>query len=348
MEVDMFSSLKRILLAGALAVFIAAPAQAGTAQTQTKTLLAPDISKQVVLRVNGVEFTRENLDIAVNNLMPMMSFHSSITPEHLKKIQKTAINQMINDELVYKSAKEQKTADVKAKEIDEAIEALKKSLPKGKTLDEVLKNSNMTMQELREHFRKKIAVKQVSEKKRDEFKKKAPEIVNDAFIKDYYLKNLNKFKEPEQIHLRSLLIKADPSGGQRVWNEALKKAQDIAAQARSGKDFAELAKKYSEDQNAKAGGDMGWSHKGSLFEEIDAAAEKMKIGDVSDPVMTIYGYHVLKLEGRKPPVQKKLEELNKENLKKELEAKEYKRLWEDWLKGLRKQAKVEILAEELK
>lgn len=296
---------------------------------------------QIVARVNGVDITKERLDVAINDIMPQVAFHSSVSEKRLKKIADDSLDGIIKQELIYKYAKENKLDNVSEKELNEEVANLKKKLPRGETLENVLKRSNMTMANLKEDFKKTTVVARVSSKKTEEFSEKAKSSVNEAFMKNYYQKNLNKFKEPEQIHLRSILIKADPSGGQRVWNESLKKANEVAKQARSGEDFAKLAEKYSEDPNAKNGGDMGWAHAGSLFPEIDEAASTMEAGQVSDPVATIYGYHILKLEGRKPSVQKKFEDLNIQNLEEELEAKEKKMLWQNWIKDLKKNAKIE-------
>lgn len=334
----------------AAAVFLAMTVQSGhAATTQKKTAPAKGTPAEVVLRVDGKEFTRENVDITVNNLLPMMSYHSSVSEERYKTIQKTAVDSLINNEIIYARAKNAKDApSVTKKEIDEEVDKLKKKLPKGKTLDSVLKNSKMTMADLREDLKKNIMVERVTRKKNEEVRKKAAANVDEAFLKDYYAKNIEKFKEPDQVHLRSILIKADPAGGQKVWNEAKKRAQEITDKARAGTDFAALAVKTSEDPNAKDGGDMGWAHRGSFFPEIDDAAAKMKVGEISDPVMTIYGYHILKLEGVKPSVQKKFDEINKEKLKSELGAKEFKRLWDEWIKELRSTAKIEYLADDMK
>ncbi|MBI5238353.1 MAG: peptidylprolyl isomerase [Deltaproteobacteria bacterium] len=340
------SKVKTVAKAALTAFFFAIPLYAVEALAKDTTP-KEDPGKEVILRVNGRGFTRENLDIAVNNLMPMTSFHGSISNERLHALRKTAVEGMVNDELVYRAAKEEKM-DAGKMDINAEIESLKKNLPKGQTLEKVLKNSKMTMAELREHFRRKLAIKAMSKKKADEFRKTAEETVTEAYMEDYYKKNLDKFKEPEQYHLRSILIKADPAGGQRIWNEAHKKAMDIAKKARGGEDFAKLAIQYSQDANASNGGDMGWAHKGSFLEEIDAAASNMKAGGVSDPVMTLYGYHVLKLEAKKPPVQRKFSELNKENLRKELTEKERKRLDNAWMDGLRTSANIEYLSEDIK
>lgn len=336
----MSGSYKKILAGAVFLALFSLPCQAAT---PVQTAPVASDAAEVVARVNGKDFTRENLKTAVNNLLPTMSYHSSVSEERFKQLQKTAVDQMINRHLIYEAAKKTKEADPSNKEIDAEIDKIKKRLPKGQTLDKVLKNSKMTMADLKSDIKRKIVIDGYIKKKAEEFKKKADSTINEAYVKDYYQKNLDKFKEPEQIHLRSILLKADPSGGQKVWNEVQKKAKDVVKQARSGEDFQALVKKYSEDPYKDKGGDMGWAHKGSLLEEIDAAADKLKVGEVSDPVMTIYGYHIVKLEGKKPSVQRKFEEINREKLEKELEGKEYKKLWDDWTKELRSTAKIEIL-----
>lgn len=307
-----------------------------------ETVKAPAPS-DVMAKVNGKNITRENLEIAINNLMPLMSYHSSVSDERMKEIKKKAIDQLIDNEVIYKYAKDQKQDSVKSKEIDAEVDSLKKSLPKGQSLKDVLKRSSMTMEDLKEDIKRSIVVKNTVAKKVEEMKKTSVENVTDAYLLDYYKKNMNKFKEPEQIHLRSILVKADPSGGQKVWNESLKKANELVKQIKGGEDFAAVAKKNSEDPFAKDGGDMGWAHRGSLFQEIDEVAAKLNVGEVSEPINTIYGYHIIKLEAKKPSVQRKFEEINKEKLKKELEQKEYKKLWEEWLGGLKAASRIEYI-----
>ncbi len=344
----MGSFLKKGLAA---ALFLAITVQSGyaVAKQEKKAAPAKGSPEEVVLRVNGKPFTRDRVRTAVDNMLPMMSYHSSVSEERYRAIQKAAVDSLINRELIYEKLKNSKdTPAVTSKEIDEEVDKLKKKLPKDSTLEDVLKNSNMTMAELRDDFKKKVMIDRLTQKTNEDIKKKADALVNEAYLKDYYTKNIEKFKEPEQVHLRSILIKADPSGGQKVWDAAKKRAMDLAKKARAGEDFAGIAKKNSEDPYAKDGGDMGWAHKGSLFAEIDDAVSKMKVGEVSDPVMTIYGYHILKLEGIKPSVQKKFNEINKDKLKSELGAKEFKRLWDEWITELRAGAKIEYLSDDIK
>ncbi len=339
---------KKALAAALLASTLLFSAQGGAAVKKEAKEAKDDPSKEVIMRIDSKPFTREELNTAVSGLFPLMSFHSSVTPERMDEIKKSAVSSLINEEVITSDAKSHKATRVEDKEVNAQIDILKKGLQKGQTLEKVLKNSNMTMAQLREHFRDRLIMMHYRQKIGDDLKKKADETVTDAYMKDYYQRNLDKFKEPEQIRLRTILVKADPSGGTKVWNESLKKATDLAKRARAGEDFGKLAEKYSQDPYAKKGGDMGWTHVGSLYEEIDSAAGTMKTVEISNPVMTIYGYHIIKLEGRKPAVQKKFEELNKEKLKKELSAKESQRLWDEWLAGLRRSSKIEYVANDIK
>lgn len=333
--------LMGLLLASVSAVLIAfSPAGA-----QDYQLLAPN---DAVAKINGYPITKGQLEGTMNSLLPFMTYHQSVSDERYNKIQKKALNTLIETEIIYDYAKKNKLDKIEKKELDKAVADIKKNVPKGDSLEKVLKRSNMTVNDLREMVKKERVVTKVSAEKRDEFEKKAFETVTEEFLRDYYNMNKEKFMEPERLHLRSILVKADPGGGAVVWNASKKKAEEILKLAKSGKDFAKLAEEFSEDPYAKSGGDMGWAHKGSIFEEIEEAVETVKVGGMVGPVMTIHGYHVVKIEDRKPPVQKKFEELDLEKLNFELRQKEYKKYWKDWMTGLREAAKIEYILESLK
>ncbi|MBW7957218.1 MAG: peptidylprolyl isomerase [Deltaproteobacteria bacterium] len=332
------------LLASVSAVLIAF-SPAGAQPQQNYQLLGPN---DAVAKVNGVSITKGQLEGTMNNLLPFMTYHQSVSDERYLKIQRKALNTLIETELIYDFAKKNKLDKIDKKELDKAVNDAKKNVPKGDSFEKVLKRSNMTVNDLREMLKKERVVTKVSAEKRDEFGKKASEAVTEEFLRDYYNKNKEKFMEPERFHLRSILVKADPGGGAVVWNESKRKAEEILKQARSGKDFAKLAEEFSEDPYAKSGGDMGWAHVGSVFEEIEEAVASAEVGKIVGPVMTIHGYHLVKVEGRKPPVQKKFEDLDLDKLNHELREKEYKKYWSEWMKGVKDAAKIEYVLESLK
>ncbi|OGQ56240.1 MAG: hypothetical protein A3J24_02820 [Deltaproteobacteria bacterium RIFCSPLOWO2_02_FULL_53_8] len=306
---------------------------------------------QVILRVNDVEFTRAVIKTTINNLMPAMSMHSSVSDERREKIRVTAVKGLIEDTLVkVEAAKDKELADaITKKDIDEAIDAFAKTLPKGVTLKQAMKNSKMNKKDLREFFKKQMLLHNYYAKVRKQLAEKALATVDEVYIKDYYDHNLAKFVVPEQIHLRMILLKADPSGGTRVWSAVYNRAMELVEKARAGEDFGKMAKELSEDkQTAEKEGDMGWQHRGSLMEELEAVSVNMKPGDVSEPINTLYGYVVVKMEGVKPEVQKTFEEINREKLKNELSDKLLKKDYEAWLSGLKAAAKIEYLSDEVR
>ena len=321
---------------------------ASPALSADDALKQPPKDTDIVMKINGAGVTRGELDTATDKLLPYMTYHQTVSDERFSKVRKKAVNNLIDSELIYGYAKASKLNLVTDKELNKEMKDITKKLPPGDSLKKALKRSKMTEADLREEFRKNLTIQRLSTEKKKEFKKKAEEKVDDKFLREYYDDNLDKFKEPERIHLLSILIKADPSGGTKVWNESKKKADDIIALAKAGEDFTKLAKERSEDPNAANGGDMGWAHVGSIFEEIEAAVETAKVGDIVGPVMTLYGYHIVKVEGRMPSVQKKFEELNIENLREELRDKEEINGWKDWIKDLRDKATIEYVDLDIK
>lgn len=326
------------LLALAILWTFTATAQVAAEETE------PDAYQmEVVVRVDGVPITRLQLLNAVNKLLPSVSYHASIPEDRYEKARKNALDTLILTALVYKEAKEMKLDKVDPALIDADIEKIKERLPEDDTLETVLKRSDMTMADLREDIKEGIVIQQIRKDRRTEYKKLSKEMVTDAYMLDYYENNLKKFKMPKRVRLRRILVKVDPSGGQRLWSQMQKLAVDLVERARGGEDFAEMARQNSDGDRAEDGGDRGWTHVGSMMEEVDFAVSKLGVGEVSDPVMTIYGYQIMKVEDLKPGILMAFSEINKDALRKELVEKEFQRLGKAWANGLLSRAKVEYL-----
>ena len=125
--------------------------------------------------------------------------------------------------------------------------------------------------------------------------------VTDAQIAEYYQSHPQEFQQPEQVHALHILIRPktqDDAG----WKEALARANEVHAKAvASGADFAALARQYSDDPGSKeSGGDLGWFSRGRMVKEFEDAAFALKPGEVSAPVKSQFGYHILKVEGKRP------------------------------------------------
>ena len=133
--------------------------------------------------------------------------------------------------------------------------------------------------------------------------------VPEAEIEAFYKQNNAQYSTPEQIRASHILFKTDGK------DEAAVKAQAEAVlkRAKSGEDFAALAKQYSEDDSNKdKGGDLDYFGRGTMVAEFDTAAFAMKAGDISDLVKTSFGFHIIKLVDHRLATTKPLAEMRTE------------------------------------
>ncbi|HET8748195.1 MAG TPA: peptidylprolyl isomerase [Ramlibacter sp.] len=121
-------------------------------------------------------------------------------------------------------------------------------------------------------------------------------------LQKYYDDHKDKFTSPEQVHIRLILLKVDPSAPKAQWDGAKEEGAAIAKRLRAGADFAELAHLHSGDDSAKRGGDMGYIHRGMLPEAAEKAIDALQPGGTSDAIVLLEGVAVIRLEARKQPV----------------------------------------------
>jgi peptidyl-prolyl cis-trans isomerase D len=130
-----------------------------------------------------------------------------------------------------------------------------------------------------------------------------------ADIERSYNNSIDQYKTPEQVRASHILLKTEGKDDAAV----KAKAEDILKQAKGGADFAELAKKYSEDDsNAKQGGDLDYFGRGRMVPEFDEVVFTMTPGQISDLVKTQYGYHIIKLVDKKASTIRTLAEVRQQ------------------------------------
>ncbi|HJZ71351.1 MAG TPA: peptidyl-prolyl cis-trans isomerase [Vicinamibacterales bacterium] len=134
-------------------------------------------------------------------------------------------------------------------------------------------------------------------------------VIPQADIEREYKNNEEQYSTPEQVRASHILLKTEGKDDAAV----KAKAEDLLKQARAGADFAELAKKNSEDEaSAKNGGDLDYFGKGRMVPEFDAAVFAMQPGQISDLVKTQYGYHIIKLIDKKPATTRPLAQVRQQ------------------------------------
>jgi peptidyl-prolyl cis-trans isomerase D len=123
----------------------------------------------------------------------------------------------------------------------------------------------------------------------------AVKITNEE-IQDYYESNTEKFKTQKTVEARHILIKLDQTSNHETVEKKRKTALDILKLAREGIDFSELAKQYSEGPSKDRGGYLGEFKKNAMVKPFAEKAFQMKAGEISEPVRTQYGWHIIKVE----------------------------------------------------
>jgi peptidyl-prolyl cis-trans isomerase D len=117
-------------------------------------------------------------------------------------------------------------------------------------------------------------------------------------IQQYYNSHMSEFSAPEQARARHILIKLSPGADAKADAAAKAKAEDILKQLKGGANFADLAKKDSDDPGSKdSGGELGFARRGMMVPEFDKAIFSQKIGD-TEIVKSQFGYHIVQVEER--------------------------------------------------
>ncbi len=175
-----------------------------------------------------------------------------------------------------------------------------------------------------QELRKRLVVESFLKKKVE-----AESKVSDEDMKKFYEQNKDKFKSGEQIKASHILVKTE------------KEAKEVLAKLKAGGNFEELAKKSSVDSSAAKGGDLGWFGKGSMVPAFEKAALALKDGQISDVVKSDFGFHIIKLTGKRAAGIRPFDEV-KEQIKGAIMPTKQQEVFQKIKEDLKKTAKISI------
>ncbi len=134
--------------------------------------------------------------------------------------------------------------------------------------------------------------------------------VSETQVKEYYERNKMVHFDAGDIRCRHILFAVEPGQPESAWEDARRKAAAAAARIRAGEDFAKLAEELSDDPGSAArGGDLGFFGRGQLDPDFEEAAFALDEGELSGPVKSVFGYHVVRREADVPPYDEQAEEI---------------------------------------
>ncbi|GAA0726052.1 peptidylprolyl isomerase [Clostridium malenominatum] len=294
------------------------------------------IKKSVVAKVNDKTITREELDLnpLVSEQIAAMKeqygdnyINNPEAKQEMLEFKKQVIEQMATEELILQKAKELKVDENKVKEeVEKTLDDIVKANFEGnkEKFKEDLTKMGVTEDQLRNFYKTQITIVKV----RDEIVKDV--VVTDDVAKKHYDENIYSYLEKDaKFHSAHILVDTEVE------------AKTIKDKLNKGEDFAKLAKEFSKDGSKENGGDLGEAGYGDFVKPFVDAVVKLNKGEISEPVQSQFGYHIIKLIDKEPITIKKYDTI-KEEIKKNLLSSQQQTEFNTKLEGWKKESKIEV------
>jgi foldase protein PrsA len=232
-----------------------------------------------------------------------------------------ALDTLIAEKIVELESKE-KEITVKKSEMEEELQTIQDSYGDEEAFNEALASSGASLDSVKENIKTYLLTEKLLQDRIS---------ISDDQVKEYFEENKDSFAQEEQVEASHILVEDEET------------AKEVKEKLDNGGDFAELAKEYSTDtSNAESGGELGFFAKGEMVAEFDEKAFTMKKGEISEPVKTEFGYHIIKVTDKKEAKEAVLDE-HKEEVKDLLFDQALQTEYGTWLEEQKEEYKIENL-----
>lgn len=240
------------------------------------------------------------------------------------------IEQLIEDKLIYTEAKKLNIT-VGDNEIDEKIQVSIDRVGGRAEFERAIASQQITVKELRARYKEQAMSRRVIEQKVG-----TKVGVTPIEIENYYARHIDQFTQPEEALVLNIMIKPEDNPAR-----AASLAKEISKRLKEGCDFGGLAKIYSQGPGAEDGGRMGYVKRGDMMPQIEDAIFKLNIGEVSDVIQTAVGYHIFKVEEKRPGKVRTLKEARRD-VEEAVFMEKMNQKVKVFVEGLKKNAYIEI------
>jgi len=168
--------------------------------------------------------------------------------------------------------------------------------------------------------------------------------ITDAEVKKYYEENKKNYYVQKLYKASHIFVKVMPEETAEEKQAKWARAEKLYERAKAGEDFYNLAYYESDDRSKYVGGSLGTFHAGQTVQEFDEAIQKMKVGEISKPVKTMYGYHIIRLDEVTEPRQLSFEEAAAK-IRANFTTDRRQKLYDAWMKQLRQKYPLQTIAQ---
>lgn len=258
-------------------------------------------NSDIVAKVNENNITIEDFKVtlALNKIDLESKYGSTVWETEVEngvKFKDTFKNKvlkgMIDVEAVCEEAKKDGLTPSE-EEIDKAFDELNKNLYANENYKKILEDLKISDTCIKSQVEKTLTIQKYTENFDKNLK------ISDEEMKKYYEEHKVDYYKDEVKASHILISTVDDNGkelSEAKKKEAKKKAEEVLKKAKSGEEFSELAKEYSDDPGSAAnGGDLGYFTKGQMVQPFEEAAFSLKSGEISGLVESEYGYHIIKV-----------------------------------------------------
>jgi len=287
--------------------------------------------------VNGVVITRAHYDKEFKVHLDRVTRQGRpVSDDQLAELKKDVLDGLVEREVLYQ---ESQKAGIKIpdQKVNDQMAGIKKRFPNEEEFKKALASMGLTQEEVRTQIQRGLSIRELIDQK-----VAYKIVVTDEETKAYYDGNPQLFKQPAEVKASHILIKVEPTADDAAKAAARKKIEDIRQKLTDGGDFAELAKEYSEGPSGPQGGELGFFRRGQMVKPFEDAAFSMKANEISAPVETRFGYHLIKVNDKKPEQTLAYADV-KDKIAQRLKQEKVEKAAKVYVENLKKAAKIEKL-----
>ena len=298
------------------------------------------IVDEVVATVGADPILRSEI---LDEIQPMLSTLQSSTGSEeafnreVERVFREALEQAIEQKVLYRQAR-QLGMQVPEDAVEERLTMIRRQYDTEEEFNRLLRESGESLSDFRESMRQQIMAISFGMQKRREFEQQV--VVTESDLAQYFQDNREQFIRSERVQVRRIFLAAGQDAAER--DSVRAQLDSLRDELVLGADFATLATRHSEGPDADNGGLVGWVQRGDLVEALEEEVFDLPEGEISEPVETDFGFHLLRVdarEGEHTPSYDDVRTQIEPMLRSQRADERYRR----WMEDLRRRSQVRVL-----